>query len=111
MLLGFVGSTVWMYLFATEIIALVRVFRINIFVGMCFNIYADIRPNFKPLGKSYGLDGDCVGYFYSWYHLYNQTTVFFYARIDIVSNYIVSKQGFADMAVGACFGAPTFGIL
>eukprot|EP01111_Echinosteliopsis_oligospora_P018559 TRINITY_DN8594_c0_g1_i1.p1 TRINITY_DN8594_c0_g1~~TRINITY_DN8594_c0_g1_i1.p1 ORF type:complete len:641 (-),score=130.47 TRINITY_DN8594_c0_g1_i1:41-1963(-) len=31
--------------------------------------------------------------------------------VDVVSNYIVTKQGFTDMAVGACFGAPTFSLL
>jgi len=77
--LGFIGATVWMYIFATEIIALVRTF------GRIFNV-------------SESLMGLTV---VAW-----ATSI-----VDIVSNFIVSKQGFTDMAVGACFGAPTFALL
>jgi len=77
--LGFIGSTVWMYLFATEIIALVRTF------GRIMNLTESIM----------GL------------------TVVAWATsiVDIVSNFLVSRQGHTDMAVGACFGAPTFALL
>jgi len=77
--LGFVGATIWMYIFATEIIALVR-----------------------AVGRIVGLSDSIMGLILvAW-----ATSV-----VDVVSNYIVSKQGYTDMAVGACFGAPTYALL
>jgi sodium/potassium/calcium exchanger 6 len=76
---GFIASALWMYLIATEIIALVRTF-----------------------GRILDIDEGVLG-----------LTVVAWATsvVDLVSNVLVSKQGFTDMAIGACFGAPTFSLL
>jgi sodium/potassium/calcium exchanger 6 len=76
---GFIASAIWMYLIATEIIALIRTF-----------------------GRILDIDEGVLG-----------LTVVAWATsiVDLVSNVLVSKQGFTDMAIGACFGAPTFSLL
>lgn len=77
--LGFIAATMWMYLFAAEIITLVRSF-----------------------GRIMNLSDSLLG-----------LTVVAWATsvVDLVADIVVAKQGFTDMAIGACFGAPTFSLL
>jgi len=77
--MGFISSTIWMYIIATEVICLIRALGV---IGH----------------MSQGILGLTV---IAW-----ATSI-----IDLVANVVVSRQGFTDMAIGACFGAPTFSLL